>query len=138
MPSIIIIYINTWTNLYCPSFSKLKIMPNTLPGEPSNKRLTIQEAASFLQVSTKTLRRWEKQGILIPERTVGNQRRYSLLQLQEFDPAAKKSHISILTSPSHPFPPSPTTTPSLPPAEPISLPHRHLPIALIVLLCFLL
>src|SRR3990172_1504206 len=114
MPSIIIIYINTWTNLYCPSFSKLKIMPNTLPGEPSNKRLTIQEAADFLQVSTKTLRRWEKQGILIAERTPGNQRRYNLYQLQNFDKQKKPTSFSIQQTPNTipAFPSSSSTTPS--------------------------
>ena len=54
------------------------------------QRLSIKDAAEFLNVSTKTLRRWEQQGILIPERTVGNQRRYSLIQLQEFNPAQKR------------------------------------------------
>ena len=40
------------------------------------KLLTIQEAAEILGVSTKTLRRWDQRGILVSQRTAGNQRRY--------------------------------------------------------------
>ena len=40
------------------------------------KLLTIQEAAEMLGVSTKTLRRWDQRGILVSQRTAGNQRRY--------------------------------------------------------------
>lgn len=46
--------------------------------------MTIQEAALFLRVSAQTLRRWEAQGLIIPSRTVGNQRRYSQAQLEAF------------------------------------------------------
>ena len=70
-------------------------MPTTLPEVLRKvRKLSISEAARFLNVSSKTLRRWEKQGILIPERTVGNQRRYSLIQLQEFDPGSKRMQIN--------------------------------------------
>ena len=48
------------------------------------KLLSIQDAAKFLKVSTKTLRRWEEQGILTSERTAGNHRRYSFEKLTEF------------------------------------------------------
>src|SRR6266700_433180 len=44
--------------------------------------LTIQQAADLLGVSTKTLRRWETKGNLIPQRTMGNQRRYSKAELE--------------------------------------------------------
>jgi len=44
-----------------------------------NKLLSIKEASELLNVTTSTLRRWEKEGKLIPdERTKGNQRRYKL------------------------------------------------------------
>lgn len=46
--------------------------------------LTIQKAAHFLGVSTKTLRRWESAGKLVPIRTIGNQRRYTLEQLTDY------------------------------------------------------
>jgi excisionase family DNA binding protein len=37
---------------------------------------TIQEVATLLGVSPKTLRRWEESGLIKPIRTMGNQRRY--------------------------------------------------------------
>ncbi len=74
-----------------------------------DQTLTIQEAAKFLGVATKTLRRWDESGRLKPERTVGNQRRYSLSELEAFqqtkpqfpvisDPASEAplpSHIAV-------------------------------------------
>lgn len=50
-----------------------------------DKLLSISEAAEWLGVNPVTLRRWEASGKLIPERTVGNQRRYRLSQI---DPTA--------------------------------------------------
>jgi DNA-binding transcriptional MerR regulator len=41
------------------------------------KRYTIQQAADKLRISAKTLRRWEARGIIHPDRTPGNQRRYT-------------------------------------------------------------
>lgn len=47
-----------------------------------NKFLTIKQAAEQLGVSESTLRRWEREGKLIPDkRTSGNQRRYLLESL---------------------------------------------------------
>lgn len=46
---------------------------------------TITQAAAKLQLSTKTLRRWEHAGKLLPSRTLGGQRRYSLDELQVLD-----------------------------------------------------
>lgn len=47
------------------------------------KLVGIQEAAEFLGVSAQTLRRWEREGKLIPdERTEGNRRRYDLAKLR--------------------------------------------------------
>ena len=53
-------------------------MPN-LP----EKTLSIQEAAELLKVTTKTLRRWEASGLLVPARTTGGHRRYLLSQIQD-------------------------------------------------------
>src|SRR3989344_4113365 len=39
--------------------------------------LSITDAAKQLGISTKTLRRWEKRGLVTPSRTPGGQRRYS-------------------------------------------------------------
>lgn len=41
-------------------------------------RLTISEVAELLEVNTKTLRRWDKSGKLVANRTIGGHRRYSL------------------------------------------------------------
>ncbi len=47
-----------------------------------NKMLSVSEAAKILGVSISTLRRWEKEGKLIPDiRTKGGQRRYKLSSL---------------------------------------------------------
>lgn len=47
-----------------------------------SKFIAIKEASNFLGVSTQTLRRWERQGKLIPaKRTPGGQRRYNVDQL---------------------------------------------------------
>ena len=47
-----------------------------------SKFISIKEASSFLGVSTQTLRRWDRQGKLVPtKRTQGNQRRYDITQL---------------------------------------------------------
>jgi putative resolvase len=44
--------------------------------------VSIGEAAEALGVSISTLRRWETQGRLVPERTIGRQRRYDLAKLK--------------------------------------------------------
>ncbi len=61
-----------------------------------DKYLTIKHAADLLGVSISTLRRWEREGRLIPdERTEGNQRRYKLSsikpELLRFDNSKKKT-----------------------------------------------
>jgi excisionase family DNA binding protein len=48
-----------------------------------SKLLSVAEAADLLGVSANTLRRWEREGRLIPdERTEGNQRRYKLSSIR--------------------------------------------------------
>ena len=58
--------------------------------------LTIQKAANFLGVVAKTLRRWEKKGVLTPQRTSGNQRRYLLSELDKIkqEIEQKKNRLS--------------------------------------------
>ena len=46
-----------------------------------SKLYSISQAAQQLGVAVSTLRRWEYEGKLIPQRTQGNQRRYSAEQL---------------------------------------------------------
>ena len=49
----------------------------------SRKMVSIHEAAEFLGVAPQTLRRWEREGKLIPdERTPGGRRRYDLARLR--------------------------------------------------------
>lgn len=43
-----------------------------------SRLLTIGQAAEALGVSVQTLRRWEREGKIAPERTKGGQRRYDL------------------------------------------------------------
>jgi hypothetical protein len=54
---------------------------------------SIQDAARILNVSTKTLRRWEARGVLVPVRTEGGHRRYDLNQIKELK--GNKRHIRI-------------------------------------------
>ncbi len=60
----------------------------------NNRFYTIQDAANILGVSTKTLRRWDQRGRLVPTRTVGNQRRYTQEQIQEFKVQSSKFKVS--------------------------------------------
>jgi len=53
--------------------------------------LTAREAAEYLRVSLYTLRRMESEGSLIPFRTPGGHRRYSLKMLNEY---LEKSRMS--------------------------------------------
>jgi len=62
-----------------------------------NKLLSIKKAGKVLGVSESTLRRWEKEGKLIPdERTKGNQRRYKLSSIRpELTKKQKKDRKTI-------------------------------------------
>lgn len=53
-----------------------------LPLSDPKATLSIQEAASFLGLSTKTLRRWEASGVLTAVRTPGGHRRYNKENLE--------------------------------------------------------
>ena len=50
-------------------------------------KLTISEAAKLKGVATSTLRRWESEGKIIPERTANGHRRYDLSQLLDAKPS---------------------------------------------------
>lgn len=69
--------------------STLKTSPanldNALDVQVMDKLYSIQEVATKLGLSDKTLRRWEEAGRFSPSRTLGNQRRYSLEDLQILD-----------------------------------------------------
>jgi len=46
--------------------------------------LTAREAAGYLRISLASLRRMEQRGTLVPFRTLGGHRRYSLAMLHEY------------------------------------------------------
>jgi excisionase family DNA binding protein len=60
---------------------------------PKDSLLSIQQAADFLKVSSKTLRRWEQSGKLPAQHTSGGHRRYELSSLQSFKTAYSKSQV---------------------------------------------
>lgn len=49
-------------------------------------KVSIGEAARITGVSISTLRRWERQGLIEPTRTLGGQRRYSVQGLRSLEP----------------------------------------------------
>ncbi|HLE49108.1 MAG TPA: MerR family DNA-binding transcriptional regulator, partial [Patescibacteria group bacterium] len=68
---------------------------NTLPNQ---NILSIKEASSYLKVSPKTLRRWEKSGKLIPLRTEGGHRRYDLSKLEMIKKSSSGKRLTITKS----------------------------------------
>ena len=46
--------------------------------------LTAKEAASFLRVSVNTLGRMEQRGLIVPYRTPGGHRRYTITMLRNY------------------------------------------------------
>jgi putative resolvase len=48
------------------------------------KLLTAKEAAAYLRISLFTLRKIEQQGLIVPYRTPGGHRRYSVDMLNEY------------------------------------------------------
>ncbi len=66
------------------------------------KLLTAKEAAKYLRVSLFTLGRIEKQGLLVPFRTPGGHRRYSVQMLNEYleqsksRPAGRQKRVLVV------------------------------------------
>jgi len=54
-------------------------------------RLTVRQAAEYLGVSPVTLRKMEKEGELVPFRTPGGHRRYSLEMLEKYAQRNRRS-----------------------------------------------
>jgi excisionase family DNA binding protein len=52
--------------------------------EDKKKLMTAKEAAAYLRVSLFTLRKIEQQGSLVPYRTPGGHRRYSIDMLNKY------------------------------------------------------
>ncbi len=51
------------------------------------RRLSLGEAAKLKGVSISTLRRWEAEGKLVPERTASGHRRYEMSHRRDFTEA---------------------------------------------------
>lgn len=60
--------------------------------------LTPEQAAEHLGVSVRTLRRWEVANRLVPQRTVGNHRRYELSDLDALVAAVRKQNKKYFVS----------------------------------------
>jgi len=54
-----------------------------------NTEYTVTEAANRLRRSVRTLQRWDRQGVLVPKRTITNRRVYSREQLDAFQGVVK-------------------------------------------------
>lgn len=78
-----------------------KLLPQIKKITLTKNFISISKAAKFLQVSPDTLRNWEREGKLLPARTHGGARRYSMAELvalkKEIHPVAsrKKGLVSI-------------------------------------------
>ena len=57
--------------------------------DEGRKLLTAKEAAEYLRISLFTLRKIEQQGLILPYRTPGGHRRYSLEMLNEYLEASR-------------------------------------------------
>ena len=60
--------------------------------------LTIQQVSEKLGVATKTLRRWEAKGVIKPQRTIGNQRRYTLADIEALKTGTRPTVSKSTTS----------------------------------------
>ncbi|HVF69700.1 MAG TPA: helix-turn-helix domain-containing protein, partial [Xanthomonadales bacterium] len=63
----------------------------------NDKLYTVKEAADILKVSIKTLHRWEERGILTPDRTTGNHRRYKLADIEALKNRTKNPQSPYIT-----------------------------------------
>jgi excisionase family DNA binding protein len=52
--------------------------------EDQRRLMTAKEASNYLRISLFTLRKIEQQGLIIPYRTPGGHRRYSVEMLNEY------------------------------------------------------
>ena len=52
--------------------------------EEQRRLMTAKEASSYLRISLFTLRKIEQQGLIVPYRTPGGHRRYSVEMLNEY------------------------------------------------------
>ncbi|MCH7640750.1 MerR family DNA-binding transcriptional regulator, partial [Patescibacteria group bacterium] len=105
----------------------LKTSTSSQKIKPKNDEfLTITSAAEILGVSTKTLRRWEEKGILLPQRTSGGHRRYTLSSISDLKKKKGKKRVTArvtrkITAPEVIKKPTVAETPSFPGSAPEGL-----------------
>jgi excisionase family DNA binding protein len=68
-----------------------------VPSEPGSTAslealLTAKEAAAYLHISVNTLTRMEQRGLIVPYRTPGGHRRYSMLMLRNYLEGTRVRH----------------------------------------------
>ena len=63
----------------------------------NRKLMTARQAADYLSVSLATLRKIERSGLLLPYRTPGGHRRYSVSMLEEYLDRSRKTWESDLS-----------------------------------------
>ncbi len=96
---------------------------DTVTQTSESEYLGITEAADYLRVSASTLRRWEKKGFLVPERTPTGIRRYTKKQLDDViqTPAYEKPSVTPVTPVATTIDPAAVQLPSEPLVTPSDL-----------------
>jgi MerR family transcriptional regulator, heat shock protein HspR len=65
--------------------------------DPDYPWYTVAQATELLGVNPPTLRRWEQEGLVSPQRTEGGQRRYTRRELQQLDQVAQLADEGVTT-----------------------------------------
>ncbi len=66
--------------------------------DPDYPLYTVAQATELLGVNPPTLRRWEREGLVSPQRTDGRQRRYTRRELRQLDQAAQLANEGVTTA----------------------------------------
>jgi MerR family transcriptional regulator, heat shock protein HspR len=66
--------------------------------DPDYPLYTVAQATELLGVNPPTLRRWEREGLVTPQRTEGGQRRYSRRELEQLRHVAQLADEGITTA----------------------------------------
>jgi MerR family transcriptional regulator, heat shock protein HspR len=66
--------------------------------DPDHPLYTMAQVTEALGVTAPALRRWERAGLVRPERTAGGQRRYSRRELQRLQHVAQLAGEGVTTS----------------------------------------
>jgi DNA-binding transcriptional MerR regulator len=111
------------------SVDDISLLKNIIRKPTGERAYSIQEASNILRVSPQTIRRWEREGRIKPNRTAGGQRVFTLKDIQTLQNTSKPiQKTAILPTPSPaPEPPqpiltAPTPQPQVEPSLPFPLP----------------